>query len=235
MGFFLAQRAATKLPAVGFASTMDIEGGEHPPDKQAVAGRLAMEVRRIISPASALPTKPVITNITKRGSSVIFTFDQPVASRNSSFGYVQPGALCGEAAQPERGHPDTTLIRGEHAGNAAQRAINYTISADGTELVALCPHPVRCAFSDRNLHSRMPLDPTHVHLKLLHACDRWHSSRESTPLTGWHCKSRPNSEGHHYEPVGKVVRVFSLQPGWAASATHLRALQQHSRRLHCRV
>jgi hypothetical protein len=24
---------------------------------------------------------------------------------------------------------------------------------------------VRCAFSDRNLHSRMPLDPTHVHLK----------------------------------------------------------------------
>ena len=24
---------------------------------------------------------------------------------------------------------------------------------------------VRCAFFDRNLHSRMPLDPTHVHLK----------------------------------------------------------------------
>jgi acyl-CoA reductase-like NAD-dependent aldehyde dehydrogenase len=24
---------------------------------------------------------------------------------------------------------------------------------------------VRCAFSDRNLHSRMPLDPTHVRLK----------------------------------------------------------------------
>jgi hypothetical protein len=28
------------------------------------------------------------------------------------------------------------------------------------------PNPrVRCAFSDRNLHSRMPLDPTHVRLK----------------------------------------------------------------------
>jgi hypothetical protein len=25
--------------------------------------------------------------------------------------------------------------------------------------------PARCAFSDRNLHSRMPLDPTHVRLK----------------------------------------------------------------------
>jgi hypothetical protein len=30
----------------------------------------------------------------------------------------------------------------------------------------------RCAFSDRNLHSRLSLDPTHVHLKLLHACDQ---------------------------------------------------------------
>jgi hypothetical protein len=41
----------------------------------------------------------------------------------------------------------------------------------------------RCAFFDRNLHSRMPLDPTHVRLKLLHVCDQWHSSRVSTPLT----------------------------------------------------
>jgi hypothetical protein len=31
---------------------------------------------------------------------------------------------------------------------------------------------VQSAFSDRNLHSRMPLDPTHVRLKLLHACDQ---------------------------------------------------------------
>jgi hypothetical protein len=40
--------------------------------------------------------------------------------------------------------------------------------------------PVRRTPFDRNLHSRMPLDPTHVRLKLLHACDQWHSSREST-------------------------------------------------------
>jgi hypothetical protein len=54
---------------------------------------------------------------------------------------------------------------------------------------------VRCAFFGRNLHSRMPLDPTHVRLKLLHACDQWHSSRKFTPLTGLHCKLRPNTEG----------------------------------------
>jgi hypothetical protein len=39
----------------------------------------------------------------------------------------------------------------------------------------------RCAVSDRNLHSRMP----------------WDSSRVFTPLTGWHCKLRPNTEGRH--------------------------------------
>jgi hypothetical protein len=29
----------------------------------------------------------------------------------------------------------------------------------------------------------MPLDPTHVRLKLLHACGQWHSSREPIALT----------------------------------------------------
>jgi hypothetical protein len=36
---------------------------------------------------------------------------------------------------------------------------------------------------------------TPVRLKLLHACDQWHSSRVSTFLTSSHCKSRPNAEG----------------------------------------
>jgi hypothetical protein len=52
----------------------------------------------------------------------------------------------------------------------------------------------RCAFFDRNFHSRMPLVP-----RLLasseQACDQRHSSRVSAPLTGWHCKLRPNIEG----------------------------------------
>jgi chromosome segregation ATPase len=40
---------------------------------------------------------------------------------------------------------------------------------------------VRCAFSDRHFHSRMPLDPRHVRLKRT-ACDQWHSSRKFTLL-----------------------------------------------------
>jgi hypothetical protein len=32
-----------------------------------------------------------------------------------------------------------------------------------------------------------------------YACDQWHSSRVFTPLTGWHCTFRPNTEGEHDE------------------------------------
>jgi hypothetical protein len=49
---------------------------------------------------------------------------------------------------------------------------------------------------DRNFHSRMPLSFTPLlHLKRCHACDQWHSFLVFTPLTGWHCKFRPNTEG----------------------------------------
>jgi hypothetical protein len=59
----------------------------------------------------------------------------------------------------------------------------------------------RCAFSDRKLHPRMPLVPTPARLKLLHACDQCHSSRVITPLTGWHCKLCPNTEGPEHERI----------------------------------
>jgi hypothetical protein len=48
---------------------------------------------------------------------------------------------------------------------------------------------------DGKLHSRMPLVPTPARLKLLQACDQWHSSRVSPFLTSSHCKLRPNTEG----------------------------------------
>jgi hypothetical protein len=41
----------------------------------------------------------------------------------------------------------------------------------------------------------MSLVPMPARLKLLQACDHWHSSRVFTPRTGWHCKLRPNTEG----------------------------------------
>jgi hypothetical protein len=44
----------------------------------------------------------------------------------------------------------------------------YTFSVDANDAFVI---NVRCSFFDRILHSRMPLDPMHVRLKLLHACD----------------------------------------------------------------
>jgi hypothetical protein len=50
------------------------------------------------------------------------------------------------------------------------------------------------AFFGRHLHSRMPLDPTHVRLK---RAGVWPVAflSVSTSLTGWHCKFCPNTEG----------------------------------------
>ena len=45
--FWLAQRQALKLPQTGFATTTDIQRALHPPDKQDVARRLLLEIRRI--------------------------------------------------------------------------------------------------------------------------------------------------------------------------------------------
>jgi hypothetical protein len=43
--------------------------------------------------------------------------------------------------------------------------------------------PARCAFSYRDLHSRLPLSFTPLlRLKHFHACDQWHSSRVATFL-----------------------------------------------------
>ena len=44
------------------------------------------------------------------------------------------------------------------------------------------------------LHSRMPLVPTPARLKLLHACDQWHSSRVSTTSYRYHRKLCRNAE-----------------------------------------
>ena len=45
--FWAAQRTALQLPDTGFAVTTDIQRATHPPDKQDVATRLSLEVRRL--------------------------------------------------------------------------------------------------------------------------------------------------------------------------------------------
>jgi hypothetical protein len=58
-----------------------------------------------------------------------------------------------------------------------------------------------------------------------HACDQWHSSRKSTPLTGWYCKSRPNTEGTCYQLSGYShccvwwALFRFVQDGWNKAAS----------------
>jgi hypothetical protein len=98
------------------------------------------------------------------------------------------------------------------------------INAEGTakqnslDTMGSARRRARCAFSDRNSHSRMSLDPTHVRLKRFHACDQWHSSRKFTPLTGLHCKLRPNTEGRDmaHTQMGMAAMINGAETVWCA-------------------
>jgi hypothetical protein len=63
----------------------------------------------------------------------------------------------------------------------------------------------------------MPLDPTHFRLKLLHACDQWHSSRKVTllPVDTVNCvatlKAIPIALLEYYGHIGPVEGVFQKQ------------------------
>jgi hypothetical protein len=62
-------------------------------------------------------------------------------------------------------------------------------------------------FFERDLHSRLPLVPTPARLKHLHVRDQLHYSRVFTPLTGWYCKLRPNTEGTQTFPTLHFLHI----------------------------
>jgi hypothetical protein len=62
----------------------------------------------------------------------------------------------------------------------------------------------------------MPLVPTTARLKLVHTCDRRHSSRVFIHLTGWHCKLGPNTEGL----VGSMGSILSINSTTTLMASH---------------
>jgi hypothetical protein len=101
---------------------------------------------------------------------------------------------------------------------------NFLSEAETTALLELhqtTKAAARCAFSGRDiLHSRMPLSFTPLlRLKRCHACAQWHYSQVFTPLTDWHCKSHPNTEGIDTFPVG--LRHDRLIPtAWCLPNTH---------------
>jgi hypothetical protein len=67
-------------------------------------------------------------------------------------------------------------------------AVGKEAKALGAEFRLAVECVVRCVFSNWIVHSRMPLSFTPLlRLKVEQACDQWHFSQASTPLTGSHC------------------------------------------------
>jgi hypothetical protein len=103
-------------------------------------------------------------------------------------------------------------------GNEMRAASQIRYRTSGGQAFA-----ARCAFSDRILHSRLPLDPTHVRLKLFHACDQWHSSRQCTALTvvainyaqtlkAVICDSGPLANTAHHPAWGRISETYGEDP-----------------------
>jgi hypothetical protein len=88
-------------------------------------------------------------------------------------------------------HPATAM--GLTHTNQGATETQVLVALPSGALMAIHKRTVR-VFRQKFTLEDAALDPTHVRLKRT-ACDQWHFSRKSTPLTGYHCKLRPNTEG----------------------------------------
>jgi hypothetical protein len=88
-GFWAAQRAALRLGGVGFATTTDVQRELHPPDKQDVAARLLLELRRVAYAEPVVSRGPeLLSHKTLANGSVTLQLS------NSTL-YVSAGILTG--------------------------------------------------------------------------------------------------------------------------------------------
>ena len=144
--FWAAQReAASTLPKVGFATTTDIQRGTHPPDKQDVAARLALEVRRVAWGQNIVSRGPELLSVAstvhqhdvgpRSGAELVLRFSNAsLVSKagllvNSSCTGKQPPKWCGQGCGGA--NRADSLATDALTG----RPLNYTLGHDGTVTV----------------------------------------------------------------------------------------------------
>jgi hypothetical protein len=126
--FWAAQRAALALPSVGFAVTTDIQRATHPPDKQDVASRVALEVRRLAYHQPVVSRGPELVSVSSLSSSKVrLTFS------NSSL-TSHPGILVANQSACGDGTADSLAVDGLKGSR-----LNYTI--DGPHITVECAGP----------------------------------------------------------------------------------------------
>ena len=99
--FWLAQRSVLSLPATGFVTTTDIERNLHPPDKQDVARRLVLELRRVAYGESITARGPELLSMARdAANNVVMRFSNQTLATHAGIyvGVAQCRAAAGTAA-----------------------------------------------------------------------------------------------------------------------------------------
>ena len=92
--FWYAQRSALKLPFTGFATTTDIERALHPPDKQDVAARLLLEVKRVAYGENVVSRGPELVSASSPAAgTVVFAFSNASLATHAGI-VVGSNATC---------------------------------------------------------------------------------------------------------------------------------------------
>lgn len=125
--FWYAQRAATELPQVGYAVTVDIQRTLHPPDKQDIADRLALEFRRIVYGENVVSRGPELISAESDGKTVVLTFSNASLSTHAGI-FIGNDDACAKSA-------DSVVI--DPLNN--NQTLNYTIS--GSKMTVSCVSP----------------------------------------------------------------------------------------------
>jgi hypothetical protein len=145
--FWLGQRNATSLANVGFAVTTDIQRALHPPDKQDVASRLVLEVRRIAYSDSAIPIRPEVVAIKASHTGFVVTFSHAVASQGAVFAGGRNNSQCGNLSDDSAAVDLNAIHPGPGNSFSTPRAPGcvecpkYEIDSTGTVITVSCPRP----------------------------------------------------------------------------------------------
>ena len=126
--FWLAQRSALTLPSTGFVTTTDIERNLHPPDKQDVARRLVLELRRVAYGEGVTARGPELTALTRASGTgdVTLSFSNKSLTTHAGI-YVGVDATC----VADRGTAKDMVVTVATQINAtawgAQHGVRYTL------------------------------------------------------------------------------------------------------------
>lgn len=127
--FWLAQRSAIALPATGFVTTTDIERALHPPDKQDVARRLVLELRRVAYGEGLTARGPEMISLRRDTSGdVVLTFSNKTLETHAGI-YVGVEATCAATRGTAKDMVVTVADANSTGGHGPQHGVPYSLDS----------------------------------------------------------------------------------------------------------